>query len=541
MAKLFIISNAKPTFTSPGKHWIRPSTGQIYGYINGDWIPIAGGEPYDLAYRYPLTIFINGIDRTEDVELRSFTATKILNSQVDSCGFTLYDDYNEIKPQVGEQILIYWKESPDADPVSYFGGEISTAPISEQAPGQRNFVYQISCVDYGRQLKRKLAVESYTDQYAGDIIKNLIATYCPEYTVENVQTGKLVSFISFNYKAIDQCIKDLADATGYDWYVDEDRDLHFFNTDTALTPFILTEDILTTGHYRNLKIQVDKTQLRNKVTVRGGVFLSDLYAQERVADGTQASFALDYKPRDPVSVYIDTGAGYVLKTLGIDNIDKAGSGKDFVLNYTDKVIKNLDLANLAAGTKIKCTYKYEVQVLTEDTDDISIESIKEIEGGDGIYEYLISDSSIETLEMAHDKAAAELDESANPHISGTFVTDQDGYRPGQLLLLMLPTWGHNNKYFLVQKVVAKVRGDSKFEYTVTFATNLKGLTDLIVKLIDKGKEVIVRQNETLHDMSRVSDEMALTEAAPLYEEQTPPYQYGPGGSPQGVWNESQWG
>ena len=55
--------------------------------------------------------------------------------------------------------------------------------------------------------------------------------------------------------------------------------------------------------------------LRNRQVVRGGEAPSTtLYPQIFVADGSQTSFTLDYKPKD-LAVYVDTGGGYVAKTL----------------------------------------------------------------------------------------------------------------------------------------------------------------------------------------------------------------------------------
>jgi hypothetical protein len=325
-----------------------------------------------------------------------------------------------------------------------------------------------------------------------------------------------MTYVSFNYKNLAECIKEICKLTGYDWYVDYDKDVHFFSYETNVAPYRLTESLLTTGNYTNLSISTDKSQLKNKITVRGGVYLSELFTDEQTSTGIEVSFSVRYTPRSPISVYVDSGAGYVAKTLGIDSIDT--SGKDFVVNVNEKVVKNLDHAKLTDGHKIKITYKYEIQVLTEDTDDISIELMKEIEGGTGEYETIINDTKIQTLEAAHDRAAAELDEYANPMIKGSFTTDQHGYRSGQLLEIALPTWGYNESY-LIQSVTSKLLETNKFSYTVQFATSLKGLTQFLAELFDRGNTIIVRSNETLHDLARVKEEtITLLPAAITYEE-----------------------
>jgi hypothetical protein len=541
MASLFIISEDIPNFQIDGKWWIKPSTGQSYIYLDGEWRPKLSFAPFAIQFNFPLTIFINGIDRTFNLDKESLKITSILTQQIDSASFVLEDYENLVSPIPGEEIVIWWKETELSTPIKIFAGEIISAPKVETAPGQLSFKYLVNCNDYSKRLKKTLAVESYENVLAGDIVKDLIDNYFPEYTYNAVENGAVVSFIAFNYKPIFECIKELAELVGFDWYVDFDRDIHFFAKETNIAPYNLTENS-DTGHYKNLKISVDKSQLKNKIIVRGGYYLSNLYPQKREADGTQTSFNLDYFPREPISVYVDSGAGYVQKTLGIDNIDS--SGFDFVVNINEKVIKNLDFATLSSGDKIKITYKYEVQVLTQDTDNESIKLIKEIEGGDGLYEDIIVDTTIQSIETAHTRASAELEQYSNPIIKGSFISDQDGWRSGQLLSINMPSWGYANREFLIQTVTQTLKGDNTFWYTIIFATRLKGLTEFLVDLFDRGREIIVRENETLHDLEKNEiSRINMFDVPATYQEFTPPFVWSNDAGTtlnKGIWNESQW-
>lgn len=95
--------------------------------------------------------------------------------------------------------------------------------------------------------------------------------------------------------------------------------------------------------------------LRNRQVVRGGEAPSTtLYTQIFVADGSQTSFTLDYKPKD-LAVSVDTGGGYVSKTLGVENLVDESSVQ-FVYNFQEKVVRNGSHATLSAGHKIKFVY-----------------------------------------------------------------------------------------------------------------------------------------------------------------------------------------
>ena len=538
MANLFFITPNNPGTSTQGKHWFNTATGQVYAWLNDTWQPKVAGESYTFSYNYPLTVFINGIDRTQFIDNDSISFSDNLTEIINTCSFTLFDWHNIIKPNEGEEVIVYFKETPSAIPVKIFAGEITETPQSSIAPGLLKFEYDIRCSDYGKKLQKELVVESYINQYAGDIIKNLVSLYAPDFTYANVQTGIQIAFIGFNYKSLSECIREIAKLTGYDWYVDYDKDIHFFSKETNIAPYQLTENIATTGHYKDLKISVDKSQLRNNVIVRGGIYLSDLYIQERTADGVQLSFSTDYFPRTPVSVYVDTGGGYVLKTLGIDNINT--SGFDFVVNYNEKVIKNLDYPMLSAGHKIKFTYKYDVQLMAQASDESSIALIQSIEGGTGIYSHIINDQTIVSIETAEARAVAELEIYANPLVSGSFQTDQNNYKSGQLLTVDMTNWGFNASY-LIQKIRGKFRSDLRFQYDITFATRLKGLTQFLTDLFDAGKQIIVRENEIIHDLAKLPKETITLSAIKLYEEITPPYKWGPGITGQeGKWNEAEW-
>lgn len=525
MPRLFDFTIGEPEDKTAGKGWINPQNGQTYLRIGDNWIPFAGGQAVIFK---DITLFIRGIDKTRMLKARSLNIKDALTSKVDTCSFVLQDIEGSNKPNQGDEVIIYH----GAPPVKIFAGEIINPPQTQISPG--TYKYAVRGVDYSRRLDKRKVVETYTDQTCSYIINDITDNYAPEFSTINVQTGPVVSFIAFNYKSARDCIRDLARLSGFDWYVDYDMDIHFFAQETNSAPYELNETA-SSGRYKGLLIDINKSQLKNRIFVRGGYYLSSLYTQEIVADGEQLEFLLAYTPQTPITVYVDD----VEKTLGIDNIDV--SGKDFVVNVTEKTIKNLDIAKLTDGQVFKTTYKYKIPILCMVEDTESQNAVKSIEGGDGIYENLVVDESIETNEAARDRARAELRQYSNASVKGTFKTDQDGYRSGQLLKIDIPSRGVDSQY-LIQTVTKKSIGGGHLEYTVTFATLLIGLTDFLLSLWEAGKKIVTREDEVLDEFVGIEmNTITLSDAVPTFEEFTPPFQYGPGGSPQGVYNESQYG
>jgi len=248
-------------------------------------------------------------------------------------------------------------------------------------------------------------------------------------------------------------------------------------------------------------------------------------------------------PRNPITVAVDDDGDdvYDAKTLGVDDVDATGS--DFVVNYNHGLIRNLDHAALGATHKLKVTYKKEVQVLTEDNDANSQEVIRNIEGGSGKYTHIITDTQIETLEAAHDRAYAELSKYSQVNVSGSFKTDQAGYRSGQTIVINLPTWGYTSQEFVIQEVVSVLKSSNEIWYTVVFAGKIKTLTEFLKKLnLNWIKaEMGVGFNETLHDLLRLpSVEIEISDATPTtFEERDNDFKWGVDAK-SGKWNEAEW-
>lgn len=539
-----VISEIEPTGAFTGRVWIKPSTMQAFMKLGSVWINIANGDTGFITYQ-PVTLLINGVDRTLMLAADSLSIDDILTQEVNTCSFSLIDDsiIAENKPIVGQEVQIFYKQTSSSDPVLIFAGRIIDVPQSKS--GIMRYVYEVNCSDYSQDLMRNQVAEVYTGQTAGYIIKDIITNYAKSIGTFYVQDGITIDFISFNYKYPNECITEIAELIGYDWYVDYEKNLHFFPPATSVAPFMLTDNI-NTGEYLDLSISVDKSSLINKQVVRGGYQFSELFTEEQVADGVQLSFNLKYEPFTPISVYVNTGGGYVSKTLGIDNIDE--SGVDFVINVAEKNIKNLDYAVLTAGHKIKITYKYKMPILVQAEDSGSIAAIKQYEGGDGIYEgQLIVDDTIETKEAARARATGEISQYANPLVEGEFTTMQYGYRSGQLLVVNIPS-RNINESFLIREVSAQSLGMGNFEYTVTFATRLKGLTEFLIGLFDSGRKVFERTDEILDTLKLLTgDSAVMADAAPSYSFRNPttdPYVWSNDGGTtpgKGRYGICQWG
>lgn len=490
-----IISISEPSDITTGAIWIKPYP--VWGAfvrLGTSWIPLATSNATPIDFDMT-TILISGEKTT--IKKDSLVITDTITKEIDTCTFIIEDTAGTNKPAVGEEVLIFWKENITDTPELIFGGKIVEIPQSLIGiiDGTQVYYYEVVVNDYSQDLLKNNKNDTYEDELAGDIIKDIVRDSAKEIGTLFVEDGINIDYLRVNYKYPLQAIEEIAGLIGYDWYVDQNKQLHFFASDTNTAPYTLT-DSLSDAEYKDLVIKVDKTQIKNKQIVQGGYEVSNLYTQLKEADGQQTSFALDYEPQSPITVYINTGGGFSdPSSLGIDNIDS--SGYDFVVNVAEQVIKNLDHITLSAGHIIKITYKYKIPIFAQVKDTESIISMKEREGGDGVYEgEVIVDESINSKDQAISRGYQEIYNYSNPIVEGSFTTLQHGYRSGQLLTINIPSRGEDDTY-LIRQVTKTSLGMGRFIYEVSFATKLKGLAEFLIELYDRGAKKFTRTDETL--------------------------------------------
>lgn len=475
-----------------------------------------------------LTVTINGIEKP----IYDLSIEDVLTSEVNTCSFGLDDIYTN-KPLNGQEVIITHREN--GIDVRIFAGTITgVAPTKLQGT---NFAFAVDCIDYTYSLDKLLVAEDYVDKTAYYIINDIITKYTTGYTITGVPSiaSPNIASIQFNYVPVSECIRALADLTGYDWYVDYYKDIKFFALDTVVTDAPI--ELLDNGtEFDELELSFDNTQIRNRCFVRGGIYFSAEYTQDTItAVSGQTEFYTVYQPHE-LSVTVNA----VTKTVGIENIDDAG-GHDFLLNYDEKLLRT-DTIVMAGGEAVIIKYKYQIPVICMVEDLPSQMAIKAIEGGTGIYETIVVDKNIETIEGARQRATAELLQYANTIVEGQFITFIDGFRSGQKIHIQL-TDRNINEYYLIKSVTIESIGGDNLIYTVTFATFLKGFSWLLIKIFDELRKKEKVNNEIIDKISYIYDSATITDLLTEQSNKTPPFKWcNDIGTTlnKAIWDESIW-
>lgn len=344
----------------------------------------------------------------------------------------------------------------------------------------------------------------------GEILFDEMKATTGGFTIKNVERGT-AKFEEFKVpdKKPAEFVNDMVNRLSMFWYIDYERDIHMFQQNSSVAPFNLTE---TSQNFRNLTITRDIEKLVNRQTVLGGEAASNsLYEQITIADGEETSFGLDYNAKN-LRVYVEpaAGGGYVEKTVGIEGLDAEGTF-DFITNFESKIVRNDQFATLASGDKIKRTYNPFLPVKVRVQSQASINRMKALIGGDGIFDgRLIEDASLVTNADCRLRAQAEIDQYGNALVNVQFITEQEGLHAGQLITITDTSRNLNAEEFLIQSV--KIKDGERFEYSITAGTTLLGLTEFFQLMLKRTDTVATDTNQQVDTVLNHDETVSIADA-----------------------------
>ncbi len=475
---------------------------------------------------------IAGVNRISSVLFAGVSISQALNVDPDNCSFQT----KNFKPNEGDEVII---ESDELGRL--FGGIIDKVQLTRTINGTS--FYKVDIFDYVLQFDRYLVVETYRNVSADFIAKDIVAKYCGGFTINNIRNGApIIEEIIFDYKRPSECFKELCDYVGWEFYVDYFRDVWFFDPSEVniSAPNIIEDGV----KFRNLKHTIDTQGLRNRVYVRGGTMLSDPFTYEVKADGSARIWTLPHKPHEIT---------FNLGNVGIENVHKEEDFA-FLMNYQEKYVRASEQTSTPAqGTTLSFTYKYDIDVITMVEDIESQQAIASVQGGDGVYEHVIVDESLVTIDAAEAAGNADLRQHANPRVKGSFETEfvlphytwgslkemtwgdltnftwgdlvkHKRWEPGQLVTIDLPDRGIQGTY-LIQRVTITPITPDKWTFRVEYGGRLLGIADFLKALVSAQQKKKLNDTAILHKFSYGQDKSVVTDEI-TGTSRTPPFKCG---------------
>lgn len=402
-----------------------------------------------------VTININSVDKTSDIVQGSVEVEQRITHEVDTAKFkVLQTPDRSLVPAYDDDIEIY------DGATKIFGGKVLTVQTAPQS-GAGGLLYDVECVDHTYEMDKVLASKTYENETIEDIIDDLITSYAGTFTTTNVSSTFTIDKIVFNQVSLSTCLKRLAAVVNYDWYVDEDKDVHFFPRHANTAPFGLTD---TNGNYayKSLRRLSDGSQVVNRIKVRGGEYNGNTYTDRFTVNGDDTkSFKLPYRMAN-LTVTLDPDGTPDVQDIGVDFVNDFTSD-DVLHNFQEQMIRWENA--LSDGTVVEFSGNPKVPVFAVAEDPTSIASYGKIEK-------LVRDNTIESNTVARRRAIAELYKYSEPIIDARFRTYTAGLRAGMLMTAQSTEQGFDDE-LIIKKVVFLMRDHDSFYYSVEMVSTTR--------------------------------------------------------------------
>ncbi len=297
------------------------------------------------------------------------------------------------------------------------------------------------------------------------------------FTQQGVKdASRTLGSVKFNYEQMSQAVKQIAEAVAYEWYIDAYRDINLYEPSGNPAPFSLT-DTSQNFVWNSLELDDDLTNIRNQVYVRGGEYEGSSVTESMTADGQQLHFPTPYKMKD-VSVTVAT----VAKTVGVDNLNDPAD-YDCLYNYMEKTLKFKSATKPSSGQVVAITGTPMIPVIIKKYDATSVAQY-------GVFEHLIVDKSIITLQGGRDRAAAELSAYRNEITEGSFETTTSGLIAGQTISINITARGISDTY-RIKSINFQAKSPSEFTYKIRLVTTRTfGIIEYLLDALKKDRKQI---------------------------------------------------
>ena len=311
-----------------------------------------------------------------------------------------------------------------------FKGWVITPPITRNGPVK---TITLEGADYTAKTQKIIVTESYSSVAVSTIIDDLFQKYVPWATRNNISTISRPLTIRFPDVYLWDAMEQICELTGYNWYIDKNLDVNFFETANNINENTLSETSYKKG---TASFTQDTSKLVNKLWVKGSKALSLPFTQNITVSGT-TPINLYYTPRAG-----DTGItvtiGGVNKTLGIQNITTAGT-KDFLINVAEKLLIP-DLTTSGSGS-ITYRYEYPIKIYLEDEDS---------KASYGEFEDAIT-VDIDDASVAREVGTRYIEKYSKPVTIGSIEPFIGTYHCGELLKVELSAL-NIDEYLLIKSV-----------------------------------------------------------------------------------------
>lgn len=388
-------------------------------------------------------------------------------------------------PAVGQEAVLW--EDGSRIWAGIIQGVKTVALLSKSSVAGTPSITTCQCVTHSSLLdKRIVKLAVYKNKTCAEIIDDILTVQLARSggtelagAANNIDAGVTIDKYICDCARFSDVLDDLAERSGYAWWVDENQNLYFVprDTDPAVyeAPFTITDaapHCLELSAERTLEGFRDQQYIRVNFSAFGvseQSFAGDDAAREWTLLDSNVSpivnSLVNYVER--ITVTEGSPLAEVEKTFGIKDID---TGRDFYYSPGEETIWQDDGGTtLATGQTLKIQWRQLGSDVMVVADDPAIEGRAAVEPGTGVWDHYIDNSS-EVDAVGHlAKAQAILDAKKQIPLIFSGVTDEHGLRPGQVLTIDVSVPDVDGK-ILVDQVDATLRDSANLRYTFSGST-----------------------------------------------------------------------
>lgn len=305
--------------------------------------------------------------------------------------------------------------------------------------GTKKFT-SFECVDWSHILHYRVIAKQYSEEDATQgrpdlIIKDIINTKATEFTTTNVkESNNVIQLLRLRYESVfDSLNKIMEYLTEWYWYVDANKDVHFFqHYEEEGSPLTADTNILVD----TVKVSYDTEELANRVWVLGARQAAQDYEEEYfTGDGQSRIYKLGYEPNYTEAYINDSPASIKLES----NDD---GQQDFLINKKEKVIFRPDYKSpVANGDTIKFKYRPTVEI------------VDFFEAPNSINTYGLFEKAIKNRDLSDKLEARKYGRSALKRTSTVkrllSLATREEVKIGQKVNVQIPSWNIDSEWLVI--------------------------------------------------------------------------------------------
>ena len=416
---------------------------------------------------------------TEYVDYKTLQVTRTISDYGASASFIITFDspFGRHKSDfvVGNEIKIY--ADKDTAPVTIILTGIVENIVFE---GEENTqTCTLSGRDYTARLMDVTVEPSvYTSSEISTIVTNIIDNFVSDITTTNVDvTETTLQRIAFNHTSVYEALRQLAELSGFYFYIDTNKDLHFEKREQ-------TDSGITIDNSNILSMNFEKTreEMANKVWIYGDRYLTTAPREIFPVGASPGSvYTLAYRPHNTQVNTSSTrpGSNLIGGILGLSQ-GLSVSGTEYLVSFFDRQIVFISGTTLGYSTipnangSVVVSYERDVPIARYGQNNASIIAF-------GPKEKVIQDKSIKDPSTAQVILINELQNSDpfdefTARLRGWFT-----FIPGQLIRVNLDDFGVDKSVAILQIDYTFTKDSIQNEDIISVVLNSKplDLTDVI--------------------------------------------------------------